>query len=30
MTREEQAAGKGYVGLMEENLKNLRTALDCR
>jgi zinc transport system substrate-binding protein len=30
VTREQQAAGKGYVGLMEENLKNLRTALDCR
>ena len=30
VTREQQAAGKGYVALMEENLKNLRTALDCR
>jgi zinc transport system substrate-binding protein len=30
VTREEQAAGRGYVALMEENLKNLRTALDCR
>ena len=30
LTREEQAAGRGYVALMEENLKNLRTALDCR
>ncbi len=29
-TREEQAAGKDYVALMEENLKNLRTALECR
>jgi zinc transport system substrate-binding protein len=30
ITPEEQAAGKGYVALMEENLKNLRTALECR
>ena len=30
VTRDEQAAGRGYVALMEENLKNLRTALDCR
>jgi zinc transport system substrate-binding protein len=30
VTREEQAAGRGYVALMEENLKNLRIALDCR
>ena len=30
VTREEQAAGRGYVALMEENLRNLRTALDCR
>jgi zinc transport system substrate-binding protein len=29
-TREEAAAGKGYMALMEENLKNLRTALECR
>ena len=29
-TREEAAAGKGYVELMEENLTNLRTALECR
>jgi zinc transport system substrate-binding protein len=30
VTREEQAAGRGYIALMEENLKNLRLALDCR
>lgn len=30
ITPEEQAAGKGYLALMEENLKNLRTALECR
>jgi zinc transport system substrate-binding protein len=30
LTREEQAAGRGYVTLMEENLKNLRIALGCR
>jgi zinc transport system substrate-binding protein len=30
LTREEQVAGRGYVALMEENLRNLRTALDCR
>jgi zinc transport system substrate-binding protein len=29
LTKEEEAAGKGYVSLMEENLKNLRTALQC-
>jgi zinc transport system substrate-binding protein len=30
LTREEAAAGKGYVDLMEENLRNLRVALECR
>jgi len=30
LTREEEAAGKDYVALMEDNLKNLRTALGCR
>jgi zinc transport system substrate-binding protein len=30
LTREEQAAGKTYVSLMEDNLRNLRTALDCK
>jgi zinc transport system substrate-binding protein len=30
LTPEEQAAGKTYLSLMEENLKNLRTALDCQ
>jgi zinc transport system substrate-binding protein len=30
LTREEQAAGRGYLSLMEANLKNLRTALDCK
>jgi zinc transport system substrate-binding protein len=30
ITAAEQAAGKDYVALMEENLKNLRTALGCR
>jgi zinc transport system substrate-binding protein len=30
LTKEEQAAGKNYVNLMEENLRNLRTALDCK
>lgn len=30
LTKDEQAAGRGYVTLMEENLKNLRIALDCR
>ena len=29
LTKDEQAAGRGYVELMEENLKNLRTALEC-
>ena len=30
LTKEEQAAGKNYVSLMEENLRNLRTALECK
>jgi len=30
VTREQRAAGKGYVDLMEENLQHLRTALGCR
>jgi zinc transport system substrate-binding protein len=30
LTKEEQAAGKNYASLMEENLRNLRTALDCK
>jgi zinc transport system substrate-binding protein len=30
LSAEEQAAGRGYIALMEENLKNLRIALDCR
>ena len=30
LTREEAAAGKDYLALMEENLKNLRVALECR
>jgi zinc transport system substrate-binding protein len=30
LTREEAAAGKDYVALMEANLANLRTALGCR
>jgi zinc transport system substrate-binding protein len=30
LTREEQAAGQGYLSLMEANLKSLRTALDCK
>jgi zinc transport system substrate-binding protein len=29
LTREEQAAGKSYLSLMEDNLRNLRVALDC-
>ncbi|MCI0545707.1 MAG: zinc ABC transporter substrate-binding protein [Candidatus Rokubacteria bacterium] len=29
LTKEEAASGKSYLDLMEENLKNLRTALDC-
>ena len=29
VTPAEQAAGKGYLELMEENLKNLRLALEC-
>jgi zinc transport system substrate-binding protein len=30
MTREQETAGQGYVARMEENLKHLRLALDCR
>jgi zinc transport system substrate-binding protein len=30
LTREEAAAGLGYIALMEANLQNLRTALGCR
>jgi zinc transport system substrate-binding protein len=30
MTREQEAAGQGYVARMEENLKHLRLALECR
>jgi zinc transport system substrate-binding protein len=29
VTREQAAAGADYFTLMEENLKNLRTALEC-
>lgn len=29
LTAEEEKAGKDYIGLMEENLRNLRTALEC-
>lgn len=30
LTKDEAAAGKSYVTLMEDNLQNLRTALECR
>ncbi len=30
LTKEEVAAGAGYIELMEKNLENLRLALDCR
>jgi len=30
LTKEEAAAGKGYVDLMEANLQSLRTGLGCR
>jgi zinc transport system substrate-binding protein len=30
VSREEMAAGATYISLMEENLKNLRTGLQCR
>jgi zinc transport system substrate-binding protein len=29
LTREDQAAGRGYLDLMEANLLNLRKALNC-
>ena len=30
LTAEEEKVGKDYVGVMEQNLKNLRTALECQ
>jgi zinc transport system substrate-binding protein len=30
LTAEEQAAGRGYLSVMEENLQNLRRGLECR
>ena len=30
VARDEQSTGRDYMALMEENLKNLRVALDCR
>jgi zinc transport system substrate-binding protein len=30
LTKDEEAAGKGYIAIMEDNLNNLRTALECR
>lgn len=30
LTSDEEKAGKDYIGVMEENLKNLRVALECR
>jgi zinc transport system substrate-binding protein len=30
LTADEQAGGKSYLTVMEENLRNLRTALECR
>jgi zinc transport system substrate-binding protein len=30
LTPEEQAAGRGYLSLMEANLQSLRTGLDCK
>jgi zinc transport system substrate-binding protein len=30
VTKDDEAAGKNYVSLMEDNLRNLRTALDCK
>ena len=30
LTKDEEAAGKGYIAIMEDNLRNIRTALDCR
>lgn len=30
LTAEEQAQGKNYISVMDENLANLRTALECR
>jgi zinc transport system substrate-binding protein len=29
LTAEEEKAGKDYLALMEDNLRNLRTALEC-
>jgi zinc transport system substrate-binding protein len=30
LTKEEAGAGKSYLSLMEDNLRNLRTALECK
>jgi zinc transport system substrate-binding protein len=30
LTKEEEAAGKGYLTVMDENLRNLRLGLECR
>jgi zinc transport system substrate-binding protein len=30
LTKEEEAAGKGYLSVMDENLRNLRLGLECR
>jgi zinc transport system substrate-binding protein len=30
LTKEEEAAGKGYLSVMDENLQNLRLGLECR
>jgi zinc transport system substrate-binding protein len=29
LTKDDEAAGKGYIAIMEDNLSNLRTALGC-
>ncbi len=30
LTKQEEAAGKGYLSVMDENLRNLRLGLECR
>jgi len=30
LTKDDEAAGKGYVSIMEDNLRHLRVALDCK
>ena len=30
LTKDDEAAGKGYISIMEDNLRHLRVALECK